>query len=269
MKDTLLLAILAASSILMSACTVYPVQEPYYDQPVRVAPPPSQYEYYSTSPALGFVWITGYWDWVGVRYVWISGRWEAPRLGHYWVPLRWERQGDHWRKHGGRWEPDPRARPDSRIEQRMEQRLPSRPVPSSERPMFQPHPGRGPAPEFNPGQTYEREGRRPESRSAPSSERPAFQAPAPGMAVQPTPQPQLQPAPTQERGLGKVFDRESRRPAVEGSEARPERRSEPRPERDMRPGPRRSGEPHTERDEQRPPQDGDSGSRRRGREDTE
>lgn len=109
MKNRLLLAALMAASTLMSGCVVAPA-DPYYDHPVRVAPPPLRHEYPGYAPAPDYVWLSGYWSWGGIRYDWVPGRWEAPRHGHIWVPHRWDRDGDHWRPSGGRWEPDHRPR---------------------------------------------------------------------------------------------------------------------------------------------------------------
>lgn len=114
------LAVLTMASMLISACVVTP--DPYYDQPVRVAPPPLRHEYPGYPPATDYIWMSGYWGWGGARYEWIPGRWEAPRHGHIWVPHRWERNGDHWRQSGGRWEQDARQRPvpAPRMEQRRD-----------------------------------------------------------------------------------------------------------------------------------------------------
>lgn len=109
-KNGLLLATaLTAVSVLMSACVVTPV-DPYYDQSVRLPPPPPRHEYQGYPPAPDYVWMSGYWGWGGVRYEWMPGRWEAPRQGYYWVPHRWDRDGEHWRQSGGRWEQDHRPR---------------------------------------------------------------------------------------------------------------------------------------------------------------
>jgi hypothetical protein len=35
------------------------------------------------APQPGFVWITGYWGWVGGRHYWYPGRWVPGRRG-YW-----------------------------------------------------------------------------------------------------------------------------------------------------------------------------------------
>lgn len=117
MKNRFALAAVVAGAVL-GGCATYVEQDPYYgyDAPVvRVAPPPPPYEYPGYPPAVGHVWIGGYWNWVGVRYVWVPGRWQVPRPGYLWVPHRWERQGDYWRPHGGRWEPDHRPSPPRRL----------------------------------------------------------------------------------------------------------------------------------------------------------
>jgi hypothetical protein len=125
--------VLLGTALLISGCTVYPVHDPRYDygQTISVAPPPSRYEYSGYPPAVGFVWIGGYWNWLGANYVWVPGRWEAPRPGYYWTPHRWERDGSHWRQSGGRWEHDTRQRvpaPVPRIEHQENLHQPSAPV---------------------------------------------------------------------------------------------------------------------------------------------
>ena len=260
MKDTRLLTALAATAVLLGACTTYPVHDPYYDQPVvRVAPPPPQYEYYGSPPSIGYVWISGYWNWGGVRYLWVPGRWEAPRHGHYWAPHRWERQGDHWRQHGGRWERDSRIRQEHR------------PAPPVVRPPVHGHPQGQiiqrtepviiqrvdpPGPGIHRPEPRDRDYRRHESG-------PSVQRTEPGPAYQP-PQ-QHPPAAEPSVAPGPGYERESRRPSAEGGEVRSERRSDARIERDSRPTPRRNDGPRSERDDrQRSKQDGKDNSRRRG-----
>lgn len=122
-NNAFLIAALTATSVLMSACVVTP--DPYYNQPVRVAPPPMRQEYPGYPPVADYLWVSGYWGWGGARYEWVPGRWEAPRQGHVWVPHRWERDGDHWRQSGGRWEQDNHPRPMPRAE--------PQPIPRQER----------------------------------------------------------------------------------------------------------------------------------------
>lgn len=165
MKGKLLLTALAGATILVGGCAVVPVDDPYYDAPVvRVAPPPPQYEYVGTPPVIGYIWIGGYWNWIGTRHVWVPGRWEAPRPGYHWAPHRWERHDDHWRPYGGRWE---RGDPPRVIAPppRIEHRAPPPPMPMSPQPRYEqrPAPQVMPPPVMRqePPPRYEQESRRP------------------------------------------------------------------------------------------------------------
>ncbi len=85
----------------------YPSQQPapqaqdYYES--SVPPPPPRDEVYGVAPAVGWIWLSGYWGWNLGRHVWIGGQWSAPRQGHHWVPHRWERHGNGWRMNHGHW----------------------------------------------------------------------------------------------------------------------------------------------------------------------
>ena len=77
------LAAILASVSLLSACVMVPAR-PYYaggysagGEVIPEAPPP-QYEVVGVAPGPGYVWIGGYWNWVGRRHVWIGGHWRAP-----------------------------------------------------------------------------------------------------------------------------------------------------------------------------------------------
>jgi WXXGXW repeat (2 copies) len=96
-------AIVAALSVSLSACVVYPARGYYIGGPVAVAPPPVQVETYGVAPAPGYFWVGGYWGWEGGRHVWHGGRWEAPRAGYRWEPHRWVHERDGWHLSGGHW----------------------------------------------------------------------------------------------------------------------------------------------------------------------
>jgi hypothetical protein len=96
-------AIVTALSAALSACVVYPARGYYVTGPVAVAPPPPVVETYGVAPAPGYVWIGGYWNWVGGRHVWVGGHWERPHPGYYWEPHHWVRAGGGWRLAGGHW----------------------------------------------------------------------------------------------------------------------------------------------------------------------
>ncbi len=97
-----LLNLVVAASL--ADCVIVPDQRHYADGVVLVAPPPPREEVAGAPPSEGFVWLPGYWNWVGDRHEWVAGRWAAPRPGRHWVAHRWVRQGDGWRLHPGHWE---------------------------------------------------------------------------------------------------------------------------------------------------------------------
>lgn len=96
------LSLLACTAL--PACVVVPDQRHYAGGVVMVAPPPAVEEAPGMAPVPGFVWLAGYWGWVGTRYEWVPGHWEAPRRGKHWVPHAWVRQGDGWQLRQGHWQ---------------------------------------------------------------------------------------------------------------------------------------------------------------------
>ena len=104
----LLLAALITAALL-GGCVVrgtvaVPAPVVYIGGTVNVAPPPPQVEVIGAPPQAGYVWIGGYWNWVGGRHEWVSGHWAVGRPGHHWVVHQWVRQGDGWRLKTGHWE---------------------------------------------------------------------------------------------------------------------------------------------------------------------
>ena len=49
----------------------------YLARCVIVTPPP-RVEYRGLPPAASYIWIDGYWNWVGHRHDWVSGYWAPP-----------------------------------------------------------------------------------------------------------------------------------------------------------------------------------------------
>ncbi|GAC1301935.1 MAG: hypothetical protein NVSMB10_02210 [Steroidobacteraceae bacterium] len=88
----------------IAGCVYVPNQRHDPGGVVLIAPPPPPVETVGAAPTPGYVWLGGYWAWVGDRHVWIAGHWEAPRPGMHWVPPLWVRQGDGWRLRRGHWE---------------------------------------------------------------------------------------------------------------------------------------------------------------------
>ncbi len=64
---------------------------------VRFGPPPPPREVVVVRPGRRYVWIPGYYRWVGNRYLWTRGYWALPPRPHaVWVPGYWAaRPGGH------------------------------------------------------------------------------------------------------------------------------------------------------------------------------
>lgn len=91
-------------TLLVSGCVVAPL--PAYDAGpvVQEAPPPPRYEVVPAAPALGWIWIAGWWGWHLGRYHWNPGHWHEPRPGYRWRQPRWEPHSRGWRFRGGGWD---------------------------------------------------------------------------------------------------------------------------------------------------------------------
>lgn len=122
--------LMLAGSLALGGCAVVPVDEyGYYDDgygyytrdTVIVAPPP-RVEYRGLPPATSYIWIDGYWNWVGHRHDWVRGYWAPPgtrpraivkhrqlerhrdddRRERWWGDDRRDRDGDRRREDGRR-----------------------------------------------------------------------------------------------------------------------------------------------------------------------
>jgi hypothetical protein len=96
-------ALVGALALSLGGCAVVPAQPHFVGEVVRDAPPPSQAEVMGVAPAPGYVWIGGYWNWVGGRHTWVTGHWAPPRAGYYWVPHIWIHTGAGWHLREGYW----------------------------------------------------------------------------------------------------------------------------------------------------------------------
>ena len=88
----------------LPGCVVVPDQGHYAGGVVMVAPPAARVEVIGSAPYAGYVWVGGYWNWVGGRHVWVPGRWAPGRHGYHWVDHAWVRAGDGWRMRPGHWD---------------------------------------------------------------------------------------------------------------------------------------------------------------------
>ncbi len=93
-----------ALSLALGGCIVEPARGVGYVGGVVVTEPPAPVvEEYGVAPAPGYVWLGGYWNWVGGRHVWVGGHWSAPRPGYRWEPHRWEHVNGGYRLREGHW----------------------------------------------------------------------------------------------------------------------------------------------------------------------
>lgn len=97
-------AAVCLAGALLTGCVVAPVAPYRGAAVVTVAPPAPQVEVYGPPPAVGYIWIAGFWNWIGGRHVWVGGHWEAPRPGYRWAPHRWEPVPGGWRMNPGHWD---------------------------------------------------------------------------------------------------------------------------------------------------------------------
>jgi len=93
---------LLLGTLTLGGCVVTPARV-YVGGAITVAPPAPRVEVIGVAPAPGYVWIGGYWNWVGERHVWVPGGWRPGRPGYYWVPHRWVAAGGGWRLEQGHW----------------------------------------------------------------------------------------------------------------------------------------------------------------------
>lgn len=99
-----LAGIAVLSGTLLGGCIVAPAPGYYRGGAVvTVAPPAPQVEVVGVAPGPGYVWMGGYWGWVGGRHVWVGGHWGPGRPGYHWVPHAWVHEGGGWRMHEGHW----------------------------------------------------------------------------------------------------------------------------------------------------------------------
>jgi len=79
------------------------VVEPSADVVISETPPPMQQEVIVPAPGPGYVWIPGYWSWVG-SWAWVRGAWVIPPYPHAtYVPGHWSHRGHGYVWFSGHW----------------------------------------------------------------------------------------------------------------------------------------------------------------------
>lgn len=99
----------------VAGCAVYSTEPVHSTVYVPVAPPAPLQEVVTVAPAVGMVWMPGYWSWTGVRYQWYRGRWAHPPVGRgYWHPGYWHHTPRGHAYVQGRWHARPYVAPAAR-----------------------------------------------------------------------------------------------------------------------------------------------------------
>lgn len=77
---------LLAAALALGGCAVVPADDygydddRYYERETVIVTPPPRIEYRGLPPAIGYIWIDGYWNRVGPRPHWVPGYWSPPRV---------------------------------------------------------------------------------------------------------------------------------------------------------------------------------------------
>lgn len=95
----------AAAMTLLGALALCGCPHATYFAAVRVGPPaPVVYGPVGVAPAPGWIWLDGYYDWVGNGWVWRPGRWaRPPHAGWVWRKPYYEPYHNGYRVHQGYW----------------------------------------------------------------------------------------------------------------------------------------------------------------------
>jgi hypothetical protein len=100
---------LFALAILLAPCTLVTLRAAYgqlvLGVSVNKAPPPLPVYDQPPIPALGYLWVPGYWAWSeGGGYYWVPGTWVLPpKAGLVWTPGYWGSEEGVYVFHVGYW----------------------------------------------------------------------------------------------------------------------------------------------------------------------
>jgi hypothetical protein len=71
---------------------------------VNDAPPPEKAEgARPAAPGFGYIWVSGYWDYLDGNYIWREGRWVQGKPDYEYVRARYEQTGNSWVFHRPHW----------------------------------------------------------------------------------------------------------------------------------------------------------------------
>src|SRR5262245_27659857 len=70
---------------------------------VHAQPPADKTETRTPSPGFGYIWVSGYWDYLDGNFIWRDGRWVQGRPDYEYVRARYEFDGNAWLFHRPHW----------------------------------------------------------------------------------------------------------------------------------------------------------------------
>jgi hypothetical protein len=79
-------SVLLAGSLGLGGCAVLPAHDygdyddRYCERETVIVTPPPRVEYRGVPPAIGYIWVDGYWNRIGSRQHWVPGYWNPPRV---------------------------------------------------------------------------------------------------------------------------------------------------------------------------------------------
>lgn len=66
-------------------------------------PPDPKEEEKPASPGPGYIWVAGYWDYIGGHHVWREGRWMQSKPNYEYVRARYAYDGHSWQFYVPHW----------------------------------------------------------------------------------------------------------------------------------------------------------------------
>jgi len=76
---------------------------------VHTPPPAPPSETRPASPGFGYIYVAGYWEWIGNGYVWHPGRWIQGKADFELVRARYEAKNGAWIFYKPHWKPRQRG----------------------------------------------------------------------------------------------------------------------------------------------------------------
>lgn len=101
---TLMLAFTGCAAISSSGSDSASNPTSQIDVQVAEAPPPEKVDGDKpAAPGYGYIWVSGYWDYLDGNYLWRSGRWVQGKADYEYVRAHYEAVNNRWVFHRPHW----------------------------------------------------------------------------------------------------------------------------------------------------------------------